>query len=386
MPIEILNQALPAVADSLKQQPAVNEITPLWEMLKRLLAAHAPSSGANLLGGIGDDIAVLADGLGLRDRFISHLGSTGNAAIWLGSDKAAADLVVVAHMDRPSFRVKDVAQGELYPICANRFPAGEYRIAAKAVRFERGRLVVRAEGMLISRKKDDAETLHFEAKRGQLAWQDTVLMDVHPMLDGEQVIGSGLDNSAGVLVLLLTAAVLRSIETVMRERERRCLFVFTDQEEGLPTGVFGHGAARLTHALPPPTYGCVIMDVHDTGPGLVPQMGGGAAHSAVSKWGYGSIVPPNYFALAVDLADAINKTRPGTVQLNTGYHSRSDDMILGQWTRILGLAGPPISQPHTGQETIRLGDVQDAVWWLAYLLPTVLNLVPDLTPRYALAR
>lgn len=386
MPIDILNQALPALSESLKQQPAVNEVGPLWEMLKRLLAAHAPAGGANLLGGIGDDIAVLADGLGLRDRFISHLGSTGNSAIWLGSDKSTADLVVVAHMDRPSFRVKLLDQAILYPLCANRFPAGEYRVPAKAVRFERGRLVVRAEGMLVSRKNDPTESLHFEVKRGQLAWQDTILMDVHPVLDGDKVIGSGLDNSAGVLVTLLAAAVLRGIETVLRERERRCLFVFTDQEEGPPSGMFGHGAARLTHALPPPTYGAVIVDVHDAGPDTVPQLGNGVSYSAASKWGVGSIVPPNYFSLAVDMAESFNQIRPTTVQLNTGYQSRSDDMILGQWTRILGLSGPPIMEAHTGQETARLGDLQDSVWWLTYLLPALMNLVPDLTPRYALAR
>lgn len=386
MPVDILNQALPALQENLKQQPAVNKTEPLWDMLKRLLAAHAPTGGANLLGGIGDDIAVLSDGLGLRDRTISHLGSTGNAAIWLGSDKITPDLVIVAHMDRPSFRVRDLQKAELFPLCANRFPEGDYRIPAKAVRFERGRLVVRAEGMLVSHKSSGTETLHFEVKHGQLSWQDTILIDVYPALDGDTVIGAGLDNSLGVLTTLVTAAVLRGVENVMRERERRCLFVFTDQEEGPPDGIFGHGAARLAHALPPPTYGCVIVDAQNAGPGLVPQLGSGTSHSAASKWGYGAIVPPNYHALAVDLAESVNAGRSGTVQMNTGYLSRSDDTILGQWTRILGLSGPPMTNPHTGQESARLGDIQDGVWWLAYFLTAVLNLVPELTPRYALGR
>jgi hypothetical protein len=196
-----------------------------------------------------------------------------------------------------------LADGTLYPLCANRFPAGEYRVAAKAIRFDRGRLVVGAGGMLVSRKQDGSESLHFEAKRGKLAWHDTVLIDVHPARDGQTVVGTGLDNSLGVLTALAAAAALRDIENVMRERERRCIFVFTDQEEGPPDAYFGQGAARLMHTLPPPTYGCVIVDTQTAGPGEDPQLGQGACHGTASRWGQGSIVPPNYHALAVDLAE-----------------------------------------------------------------------------------
>jgi len=245
MPYEILNRILPGLSDALKQQTKPD----VWAMLKRLLEANAPSGGANLLGGIGDDIAVLADQLGLRERVIPQLGATGNTAIWLGADKAAADVIVVAHMDRPSFRVKAVADGSLFPICAIRFPADEYRVAAKALRFERGRLVVGAQGLIAYHKGDN--TLRFEAAKGQLAWQDTVVMDVTPVCDGDVVIGTGLDNSLGMLMALLAAAALRQVEAVLKER--RCLFVFTDQEEGPPEAFFGHGAARLMHAVPPPT-------------------------------------------------------------------------------------------------------------------------------------
>lgn len=386
MPVEVLNRALPSLPESLAQVPALNDLESIWEMLRRLLAAHAPTGGANLLGGIGDDIAVLADGLGLRDRVTPHLGSTGNTAIWLGADKPAADLVVTAHMDRVSFRALSLDEGTLYPLCANRFPAGEYRVPAKAVRFERGRLVVSADGMLVSSKQDSTESLRFELKRGKLAWHDTVMIDVHPARDGEKVVGTGLDNTLGVLTALLTAAALRGVESVMRERERRCAIVFTDQEEGPPDAYFGQGAARLMHTLPPPTYGCIVVDTQTVGPGLEPQLGQGACHGTASRWGKGSIVPPNYHALAVDLAEALNAQRPGTVQLNHGYISRSDDVFLSQWARILALIGPPATDPHTGYESAQLGDIQDSVWWLSYFLVTALNLVPELTPRYALGR
>jgi putative aminopeptidase FrvX len=385
MPFQALNRTLPGLSDYLKNLSALNNSEELWQALRRLLLAHAPSGGANLLGGIGDDIAVLADGLGLRDRTRTHFGSTGDMVIWLGAEKAA-DVVIVSHMDRPSFRVQSLEDGLLYPISANRFPAGEYRVAAKAVRFQRGRLLVSAAGMLISHKTDTSSTLHFEAKRGKLGWQDTILLDVNPVCSGGNVMGSGLDNCLGVLTTLLAAAALKSIESLLVNRDRRCLFVFTDQEEGPPDAFFGHGAARLTHALPPPTYGCIVVDAHTAGPGLTPQLSGGASHGLASSWGRGSIVPPNFQSLAVELAEGMNEAYPGTVQINSGYLSRSDDMILSQWTRILALIGPPMTDPHTGYEAARLSDIQSSVWWLTYFVAATLNLVPELTPRYALGR
>ncbi|MBN1201871.1 MAG: hypothetical protein JXJ20_08455 [Anaerolineae bacterium] len=386
MPLQVLNNALPGLQRSLNQLEAVNDADALWNLLARLLVAHAPTGGANLLGGIGDDIAIIADGLGLRDRVKPYLGSTGNTGIWLGADKQSLDLVVVAHMDRPSFRVRSLDDGTLYSVCANRFPPGEYRASAKAVRFERGKLVVSAAGMLISNKTGDAESLRFEIKQGKLAWHDTVMMDVNPSRTDDTVIGSGLDNSLGVLTALLTAAALRGIEDVLRRQEKRCLFVFTDQEEGLPDGAFGDGAARLAHLFPPPTFGCVVVDAQAAGPGLMPQLGQGVCFGAASKWGSGSVVPPNFHALAIDLADTLNAARANTAQMNHGYLSRSDDMALGRWTRVLALVGPPMTDPHTGYESARLTDVQSAVWGLLYLVAAVMNLAPDLIPRYGLGR
>jgi len=386
MPATLLDKALPALHARLAEVPALRDTETLWPSLERLLVAHAPSGGAALSGGIGDDIAALASELGLGERWLSDLGATGNCALWLGAPKSDADLVVVAHMDRPSFRVKSVSDGELFPICTNRFPSGEYRVPAKAVRFEEGRLVVGAAGVLISRKGEGQESLHFEAKRGQLAWHDTVLIDVHPVWDGVRVLGTGLDNSLGVLTALLAAAALYSVEETLAAHNRRCLFVFSDQEEGRPDGFFGHGAARLTYRLPAPSCGVVVVDGHTAGPGLVPQLGGGVSVGAASGWGRGSLVPPNYHALLLALTESLNALRPGTAQLNTGYLSRSDDMILGRWAQVVALAGPPLTDPHTGYECALLTDVQAGVWWLAYFVAAALGLVPELAARYGLGR
>jgi putative aminopeptidase FrvX len=284
--------------------------------------------------------------------------------------------------------VQSREDGKLFPICANRFPDGEYRVPAKAVRFENGRLVVGAAGMLVSQKTAADATLHFEARQGALEWHDTVLMDVHPALDAQGVVvGTGLDNSLGVLTVLLTAlaTVYSFVDPMLEDINRRCLFVFVDQEEGPPDGFFGHGAARLTYAVPPPTLGCVVVDAQTAGPGLVPQVGRGVSHSAASNWGRGSIVPPNYHALAVDLARDLNAAHPGTVQLNTGYLSRSDDMILGRWAPILALSGPPMADAHTGHESAQIADIQRGARWLTHFLAAVLGVAPDLDARYGLA-
>ncbi|MCZ7538955.1 MAG: hypothetical protein M5U29_03365 [Anaerolineae bacterium] len=132
MPLHAIATAAPGLGDSLNRLPALADPDPLWDMLRRLMAAHAPSGGANLPGGIGGEIAALAGELGLGDRVIPALGSTGNAALWLGADTVAPDVVVVAHMDRPSFRVGNPDDGALFAICANRFPPGDYRTPAKA--------------------------------------------------------------------------------------------------------------------------------------------------------------------------------------------------------------------------------------------------------------
>ncbi|GAB4414264.1 MAG: hypothetical protein Kow00106_09310 [Anaerolineae bacterium] len=384
MPATLLNQALPALFAGLAEMPALHDPEVLWPLLERLLVAHAPSTGAALPGGIGDDIAALAGDLGLGNRWLGGLGATGNCALYLGAQKSGADLMVVAHMDRPSFRVRSLADGELFPICANRFPPGEYRAPAKAVRFAEGRLVVGAAGVLISRKGAEGETLHFEAKRGQLGWGDTVLLDVHPLWDGAQVLGTGLDNSLGVLTALLTAAALRRVEDALLARHRRCLFVFSDQEEGPPESFFGHGAARLTYALPAPSCGVVVVDAHTAGPSSGLLLGGGVSVSAASGWGRGSLVPPNYHALALALTESLNAQRPGTAQLNTGYLSRSDDMVLGRWARVLALVGPPMIDPHTGYERAVLSDVQGGVWWLSAFLVAALGLSAELSARYGL--
>lgn len=382
--IEIIHAAAPDLARGLASHPYLTDADALWAALERLLRAHAPSGGAWLPGAIVDDIAAIAAELGLRERFIGQIGATGNAALWLGADKAQPDVVILAHMDRPSFRV-DVRSGTtVYPICANRFPQGDDQVPAKALRFTDGKLQVSARGTLFSSRAGDSESLDFSAAEGEVGWQDTLVIDAEPQRDGTAIRGTGLDNCLGVITALGAAKALSAIEDQLRGLGRRCLFVFTDQEEGLPEAFFGHGAARLAGVLPAPSRGVIISDTQGAGHDGPPVIGSGASHGGISSWSKGSVVPPNYLALAVDLAASVNAFEPGTVQINTGYLSRSDDMAAGRWAQILGMIGAPMINAHTDAEAADLTDVQHAITWLSYFTTAVLGTVPKLDARFAL--
>lgn len=388
MPFDALTQAVPALDRALASLPPLQADGAVWPLLRRLLAAPAPSGGANLPGAVGEVIGTLVSELGLGERWMPELGTTGNAALWIGANAPSAgspaDIVVVAHMDRPSFRVRAPERGDLVPICANRFPEGEERAGARALRFVDGRLVTAARGVLVSRRVDGHDTLTFEVAEGMLAWQDTVVLDAEPQRGADgSVTGTGLDNALGVLTALLAAAALARVEDALRERNAHLLIVFSDQEEGPPDAFFGHGAARLTHTLPPPR-GVVVVDAHGAAPEGVPRLGAGVSHGTIAGWGRGSIVPPNFHALALDLAAGVNAARPGTVQFNTGYLSRSDDLALGRWAKILALTGPPMAHAHTAREMAHLSDLRSGAAWLAYFLAATLNLAPELSRRYAL--
>ncbi|MCS7070279.1 MAG: hypothetical protein NZM00_02160 [Anaerolinea sp.] len=339
-----------------------------WARLARLLTAYAPSGGCLLPGAIGDVIADLARELGLGDHLLPEIGHSGNSGIALGAAIDAVDVVIAAHSDRPSFRVREIIPGVgglLYPVCADRFPDGEYRAGAVALRWEPGQgLIAGAHGDLIAAGAGDERRYRFLNRDGQLAHHDIVTLAAQPQVTAGVITGTGLDNSLGVLAALYAARILKGAESALKAVGRRIVIAFTDQEEGVPTVFFGHGAARLAWALPQPRIGAIVCDAQSANPGIN-EMGGGASHGTASAWGRGAYVPPDYHRLAVDLAAAFNRAYPDTVQINHGYQSRSDDVALARWTRVLAMIGPPMIQAHTAQETAHLIDVPRAGVWLA---------------------
>ena len=345
----------------------------IYSYLKRLLAAPAPNSGAALPGAVGEVIADIAAELSLSLSAEPRIRATGNLALEIGAESAGADLLITAHMDRPSFRVLNLADATLYPLCAIRVPHPQYRCRARAVRFQDGRIETVAQGELQFSMVNEERQIRFAVEKGSLAWGDTVLMAAEARLDNGQVVGTGLDNASGVLIALLAA---RSLSRAMSDdsalRRTKVIFAFTDQEEGPPIGLFGQGASRLAHALPPPRLGFINIDAHNVGASTGHVPGIGASHAFVSGYGRGSVVPLDAQALATDLAGAVNQLRIGTVKLNYSYVSRSDDMLLSLQSRCLGLIGVVLENAHTTEETVALADLAAAVGWVSVFVHELL--------------
>ena len=68
------------------------------------------------------------------------VATTGNLAIEIGDPAAPLDLLVSAHMDRPCFRVRNLDEATLYPLCAIRVPGDSYTCDAIALRYIDGRV------------------------------------------------------------------------------------------------------------------------------------------------------------------------------------------------------------------------------------------------------
>ena len=341
--------------------------------LTRLLAAPAPNSGACLPGAVGEVIGDIAGELGLSLSTDPRIRATGNLAVEIGAESVAADLLITAHMDRPSFRVLNLAEATLVPLCAIRVPHPRYRCGAIAARYTDGRVEIVGEGNLQFGEVDGVQQIRFDVECGSLSWGDTVLMAAEPRLSEGRIIGTGLDNASGVLLGLLSARTLSTLSDDYALCDRKVIFAFTDQEEGPPIGLFGQGASRLAHALGPPRLGFINIDAHNVDKSTGHMLGIGASHAFVSGYGRGSVVPLDYQALATELADEVNQARPGTVKLNYGYVSRSDDMLQDLNARCLGLIGIVLENAHTAEETVVLADLPPAVRWISALATRLLD-------------
>ncbi len=341
----------------------------LFDRLSRLLDAPAPANSCALPGSVGEVIGDIATEFGLT---CAPIGSTGVLAIALGDPNAPLDLLISAHMDRPCYRVLNLPDATLYPLCAIRVPGDGYECAARALRYVDGRVRVTANGVIRFQSTGNDYRITFRAETGELAWGDIVMAHTTPKVSEGSIIGSGFDNAIGVLLLLVSAHLLNKhvADTFAR---RRVIFVFTDQEEGPPIGLFGQGASRLAHVLEPPRLGFVNVDGHNLDEAAGHVMGVGASHAFVSGDGRGSVVPLDYQALAESLAGEVNKVRPGTVRLNYSYVSRGDDMLLSTWTRCLGLSGVIVANAHTTEETVALSDLSAAVRWISALATRLLE-------------
>ncbi len=341
----------------------------VFAKLSRLLAAPAPANSCILPGTVGEVIQQIAKELGL---YCQPLGSTGNLVLEIGESTAPLDLVVTAHMDRPCFRVRNLAESTLYPLCAIRVPGAGYTASAIALRYIDGGVTVTARGKLRFEAGGSDYRIRFRAESGEVHNGDTVMMHRASQLRDGRVIGTGLDNAIGVLLGLLSARMLKEYCDVT-EGGRRILFAFTDQEEGPPIGLFGQGASRLAHSIEQPRLGFINIDAHNLDEAAGHTLGVGASHGFVSGDGRGSVVPLDYQALAESLAAQVNRARSGTVRMNYSYVSRSDDMLLSAWARCVGLTGVIVANAHTTEETAALDDIVAAAHWIPAFVLAALN-------------
>ena len=104
----------------------------IFDNLSRLLAAPAPANSCLLPGTVGEVIGTIATELDLP---CAPLGSTGNLAIEIGDPAAPLDLLVTSHMDRPGYRVLNLDDATLYPLCAIRVPGSGYECEGIGLRY-----------------------------------------------------------------------------------------------------------------------------------------------------------------------------------------------------------------------------------------------------------
>lgn len=380
MVLEQLWRAVPGLESAIRQQPLATDREATWVMLRSLLQAFAPSTGTTLPNGILDQVSDIAAAFGLADRLEADLGGVGNAGLWLGVAGGQADLLVVAHLDRQTFRIDRVEPdgrlARLTPVCTT-MPFVEVASApGRALRMQDGRLEVGARGRL----QADRQGIFFQVEEGQLSPSDLITADGNLRRQGDRVSGGGLDNTAGVLSALGAAAALRRVEESLLEYDRRCLFVFPDRQDYSLTALMAASPALR------PVLGTIIVDVVGaTDAGARP--GAGAVCVLTGSQADGLIVPLNYQQLAQMLAVALNDARPGSVQLWHACPEEWPDAASGSLReRVLGYIGPVISKARPGDETVHLPDVQAVVWWLACYIAAVLNLAPGVTGQYALGR
>ncbi len=384
MGLEQLWRAVPGLENAIRRQPLAVDREATWVMLRALLQAYAPSTGTTLPNAIVDQVSDIAAAFGLVDRLDPELGGIGNAGLWLGVAGGRVDLLVVAHLDRLTFWIEaldpDGRNARVLPVGTAATFEALPPAPAVALRLEDGRLGEAAQGYL----QADQRGMRFQTESGTLLPSDLITFSRKPQRRGDRIQGVGIDNAAGVLCALGVAAVLRRVEEILLEYDRRCLFVFPDRRDFSLTALMAAKPALC------PRLGVVVVDVQRVAAGAADtgaMHGAGTAYSLSNEHREGLLVPLNYRQLTHMLANDLNTARPASVQQGLSGTLAGDMADSDAWRgRILGYMGPPVSQPHPGDEAIHLHDVQATVWWLACYVAAILNLAPEIAGQYALGR
>jgi len=388
-----LYNEVPMIQEALYSSKWVKEPDQTWALVRDFMDAHSPTASIALPGTIIDTLTANVEKMGLTDHYASNFNGTGNAAILLGEKKDHIDVLIDAHLDKPTFGVAEIEEtrhtrrATLFACCANRFPTGIYRVSAKVLRYDETRqaVTVCGRGEIVShREKNTGDRLFFEPNEGEIDYTDMVALDVPPRLENMTITGSGVDDASGVTVVLVTASIIKAIEPLLKSKSLNCLFTFSDNEEWPPESFFSLGASKTTFSLEPPTFGSIVVDVHQADEGYHIKLGRGLSCGFISAQGKGAAVPLNYQRLTTALIADLAMQEPGIAQHNTSYFSRSDDYALIRWSRILGLFGIPALNIHRGNEEGHLGDVRGGIILLSHYIPFVLCLSQAVAAKYHL--
>lgn len=382
MVLEQLWREIPSLETVIRQQTLVSDREQAWLFLRQLMMAHAPTTGAGLPGGIIDQVSDIAAVFGLADRLVPDMAGPGCPGLWVGVARDSVDLLIVTPLDRLTFRparLVDDATAVLSKICSDGEIHDIAQTPAKALRFDgdRGRLTVAAQGQVASFGGE----LRFRAEHGVVTWADAITFDLMPRRQNDWVRGGGLDNAAGVLCALATAAVLRQIEESLLEQNRRCVFVFPDRRDIDVSNLTRGGAERVQ-----PGLGTVWIEGQPIASETGPQYEAGAVYSFANEKRCGLHVPLNYQQLMFDLDSSFLNLFTAMAQFVPVVASGCGEGERNYCQRTLGVMGPPLSRPHAGQEMVHLQDLASSTWWIATYVSLVLNLVPSVTARYALGR
>ena len=213
----------------------------VWEWLKKFMEARSPTGSISLPGTIVDTLTSVVNEVGFTENYSKNFRDTGNAAIFLGEKKDQVDLLIDAHLDKPSFGVAELIntkphrQAVLFACCANRFPLGEYHVNAKALRFDETKQMVTDCGWgLIKSYRGDGQQdkIIFEIRDGEVDYTDLIVFDTKARLEGSSVIGPGIDDGSGVTIILGAASILKTIEPLLKAKSLNCMFTFFIRKNG----------------------------------------------------------------------------------------------------------------------------------------------------------
>ena len=384
---------VPQIEDIVWNHEVANNFDKLWPFLKDFMSAHSPSSSVFLPGTIIDNLSCAVNKLGLKENYHKNFKGIGNAGLLIGAKKEKIDLIVDAHIDEPTFGISEIysnkRKAKIFACCANRFPIGEkYEVPCKLLRYDIDKKAVRVcgKGSIISIKSESGhKDLSLELTEGDMDYTDLITMNVPGTRENDKIIGSAIDDAGGSIIILITATILKQIEPLLIKNSVNCLFTFSDNEEWPPESFFASGASKTCFALDPPTFGSIVVDIHQIDYRSKIEMGKGISCGLISAMGAGAALPMNYQRLTTDLINSINSKEKNIAQLNTGYFSRSDDHAFTRWSKILGLIGIPSINIHKGNEEGNIRDIRGGIIFLSHYIPVVLGLSEILADQYQIS-